>query len=68
MSTDIKFSKAQLSNIIQSGGFLGKTFSNVRSKKALIHLVVRLARDFLPKLATQAISFVLHKFNRKIRG
>ena len=31
MSTDIKLSKAQISNIIQSGGFLGKLFyfSNV---------------------------------------
>ena len=26
MSTDIKLSKAQISNIIQSGGFLGKLF------------------------------------------
>ena len=57
-----------MSNTIQSGGFLGKTLSNVRSKKALLHLVGSLAKHFLPKLATQATSSVLHKFNRKISG
>ena len=29
MSTDIKFSKAQMSKIIQSGGFLGSLLSNI---------------------------------------
>ena len=31
MSTDIKISKSQLSKIIQSGGLLGKTLSNMMS-------------------------------------
>ena len=33
MSTDIKLSKAELSKIIQSGGFLGKTFCNLGKKR-----------------------------------
>ena len=47
MSTDIKLSKAQLSKIIQSGGFLGKTLGIMMGnlgKKALIDLAVPLAK------------------------
>ena len=69
MSTNIKLCKAQLSKIIQSDGFPGKTLGNVMSnldKKALIDLPVPLAKIVLPKLATKATSFVLNKFERKI--
>ena len=57
---DIKLSKAQLSKIIQSDGFL--------SQKALLDLAVPLVKDVLPKLATKATSSVLAKFERKISG
>ena len=33
MSTDIKLSEAQISKIIQSGQFLGKTLGNLGKKK-----------------------------------
>ena len=33
MSTDIKLSRAELSKIIQSGGFLGKTICNLDKKR-----------------------------------
>ena len=48
MLTDIKLSKAHLSKIIQSVGFLGKKFSNMMvnsGKKALLDLPVHLAKD-----------------------
>ena len=32
MSTDIKLSKAQISKIIQSGGFFGSWLANLRKK------------------------------------
>ena len=52
----------------QSGGFLGKTFGNMMSsldKKALLDLVICLAKDTLLKLATKTTSFVLDKFEIK---
>ena len=52
----------------QSGGFLGKTFGNMMSsldKKALLDLVICLAKDILPKLATKTTSFVLDKFEKQ---
>ena len=44
MLTDIKLSKAQLSKIIQSGGFLGKTLDNLGTK-ALLDLAFPLAKE-----------------------
>ena len=49
MSTDIKL-------FYQSSGFLGKMFGNL-DKKALLDLIVCLAKEFLPKLATKANTF-----------
>ena len=60
MLTDIHISKAWLSKIIQSSRFLGKTISNL-NKKALLDLVVPLAKDVLRKLPTKATSSVLEK-------
>ena len=60
MLTDIHISKARLSKIIQSSRFLGKTISNL-NKKALLDLVVPLAKDVLRKLPTKATSSVLEK-------
>ena len=71
LSTDIILSKAQLSNIIQSGRFLGKTLRNMMGnlgKKALLDLAVSLDKHVLPKLATKATSSVLYKLERKISG
>ena len=71
MLADIKFSKVQLSKIIQSGGFLGKTLRIIMSfldKKALLDLGVLLAKDVYPKLATKRTSSVLGKFERTISG
>ena len=64
MSTDIRLSKAQISKIIQSRGFLGKTFGKL-GKKVLLDLAIPLAKDVLPNLATIATSSVLDKFEKK---
>ena len=64
MSTDIRLSKAQISKIIQSPGFLGKTFGKL-GKKVLLDLAIPLAKDVLPNLATIATSSVLDKFEKK---
>ena len=61
MSADIKLSEAQISKIIQSGQFLGKTLGNL-GKKVLADLPVPLAKDVLPKLTTKATSFLSDKF------
>ena len=62
-STDIKFSKARLPEIIYLGRFLGKMLGNL-GKKALLDLTVCLAKDVLPKLATKATSSILSKFEK----
>ena len=54
MSTDVNLSWAQLSKIVWSGGFLGKTLRNGEGnleKKAIVDLVFFLSKEFLPKLA-----------------
>ena len=71
MLKDLKLSEAQLPEIIQSRGFLGKTLGNVidnLGKKVLIDLTFSLARDVLSKIVTKATSSVLDKFERKING
>ena len=50
--TDIKLGKVQLSKIIQSGGFLGKTLGNMMSdlgRNKLLDLAVSLAKMFYLK-------------------
>ena len=50
--TDIKLGKVQLSKIIQSGGFLGKTLGNMMSdlgRNTLLDLAVSLAKMFYLK-------------------
>ena len=44
MSTNIKLSKAQISEIIQSGGFFGSWLGTL-GKKLITHLPVPLSRD-----------------------
>ena len=56
MSTDIKFSKAQLSKIIKLGGFLVKTLGNMMCSlgKKTLDIAIFLAKDVLPKLETKS--------------
>ena len=65
MSTDIKLRKAQLSKMIQSGGFLRKILWSLRKRDLAIPLV----RDNLPKLvsnlASNATSNVSDKLGKK---
>ena len=44
MSTDLKLSKAQISKIVQSGGFLGSLLSKVAGP--LMKLAIPLAKKF----------------------
>ena len=52
MQTDIKLSKAQISKIIQSGGFLGSSLSKIASP--LMKVAVPLARNILTPLGITA--------------
>ena len=65
MSTDTKFSKAQISKIIQSGGSFSSWLSNFR-KKAPKNITTPLARDNLPGLLSNLTSHAINKFKRKI--
>ena len=51
MSTDTKFSKDQISKIIQSGGFLSNMLRNL-GKKVITDLAIPLARDNLSGLVS----------------
>ena len=48
MSTDLKLSRAQISKIIQSGGFLGSLLS--KSAGPLMKVAIPLAKNVLPPL------------------
>ena len=65
MSTDTKFSKAQISKIIQSGGSFSSWLSNFR-KKAPKNITTPLARDNLPGLLSNLTSHAINKLKRKI--
>ena len=52
ISTDIKLSKAQISTIIQSGGFLGSLLSKLAGP--LMKVAVPLAKNILAPLGTTA--------------
>ena len=65
MSTDIKLSKAQISNVIQSGRYFGSWLANL-GKKALTNISIPLARDNLPGLVSNLNSNTIKKFERKI--
>ena len=51
MSTDIEFSKVQISKIIQSAGSIGSWLGNL-VKKALTNITISWARDNLPGLVS----------------
>ena len=52
MSADLKLSKAQISKIIQSGGFLGSLLSKFAGP--LMKVAIPLAKNVLPPLGTTA--------------
>ena len=67
MSTDIKFSKAQLKKLIQSGGFLGKLLSKIAGP--LMKVAMPLAKNVLAPLGlTAAMSAIDGGIQKKIRG
>ena len=66
MSTDLKLSKAQISKIIQSGGFLGSLLSKLAGP--LIKVAVPLAKNILPPLGiTAAVSAIDAGIQKKIQ-
>ena len=67
MSTDVKLSKAQLSKIIQSGGFLGALLNKLAGP--LMKVGVPLAKTFLLPLATMAsVTAIDGRIQRKMHG
>ena len=59
MSTDIKLSKSQISKIIESGGSFGSWIGNL-GKKAPTNIIISLARDNLPGLASNLTSSTIN--------
>ena len=67
MSTDIKLSKAQISNIIKSGGFLKSLLSKIAGP--LIKVVVPLPKNILAPLGiTAAASAIDEGIQKKVHG
>ena len=67
MSADIKLSKAQISKIIQSGGFLGVLLSKLAGP--LMKVAVLLAKNILAPLGiTAAASAINTGIQKKIHG
>ena len=67
MSTDLKLSKAQISKIIQSGGFLGSLLSKLAGP--LMKVAVPLAKNVLAPLGiTAAASVIDAGIQKKIHG
>ena len=60
MSTDIKLSKAQLCNIIQSNESFGSWLANI-GRKALTNVDIPLVRDNLPGLVNNLTSKATNK-------
>ena len=57
MSTELKFSKAQISNIIQSGGFLGSLLSKLADP--LMKIAIPLAKNVLAPLGITAAALAI---------
>ena len=67
MSTDIKLSKAQITKIIQSGGFLGSLLSKLAGP--LMKVAVPLAKNILTLLGiTAAAAAIDAGIQKKIHG
>ena len=67
MSTDLKLSKAQISKIIQSGGFLGSLLSKLAGP--LMKVAFPLAKNVLVLLGIRAAASVIDSgIQKKIHG
>ena len=67
MSTDIKFSRAQLKKLIQSGGFLGMLLSKLAGP--LMKVAIPLGKNVLGPLGlTAAMSAIDGGIQKKMRG
>ena len=67
MSTDIKFSEAQLKKLIKSGGFLGKLLSKIAGP--LMKVAMSLAKNVLAPLGlTAAMSAIDGGIQNKMQG
>ena len=67
MSTDLKLSKAQISKIIPSGGFLGSLFSELAGP--LMKVAISLAKNVLAPLGiTGAASAIDAGIQKKLHG
>ena len=67
MSTDLKLSKAQISKIIQSGGFVGSLLSKLAGP--LMKVALSLAKNILAPLGTtEAASAIDPGIQKKIHG
>ena len=67
MSTDIKLSKAQISKIIQSGGFSGSLLSKLAGP--LMKVAVTLAKNILAPLGIAAVASAIDAgIQKKIHG
>ena len=67
MSTDLKLSKAQISKIIQSGGFLGSLLSKLAGP--LLKVAIPLAKNVLAPLGTTAAASAIDAgIQKKIHG
>ena len=68
----MKLSKAQLSKIIQPGGFTGNMLGKLAKKKTIIKFAITFAKDSLSRLvsnvALTAASNAINRFERKISG
>ena len=67
MSTDIKLSKAQISKMIKSDGFLRNMLDNL-GKKVITYLVVPFVWDNLLGIVSNLTSNEINKFERKRSG
>ena len=65
MATDIKLSKAQISEIIQSVGSFGSWLANL-GKKKITNISLPLAKKNLPGLVSNLISSAINKFDKEI--
>ena len=65
MSTDLKLSKAQISKIIQSGGFLGSLLSELAGP--LIKVAIPLAENVLASLGIRAVASAIDAGIQKIK-
>ena len=67
MSTDLKHSKAQISKIIQSGGFLGSLLSKLAG--SLMKVAIPLTKNVLALQGKKAAASAIHAgIQKKVRG